>query len=117
MSTFVALCLYFLQVCRRFYETHFIQIFSKKAKINITHYLVGFIHYFLMGVTLLGNASGFVRDATAPVPQVHLRHLIDVRLILGAALFLYAWLHQFKSNLILINLRKNKTGKQLNEEG
>lgn len=34
-----------LQVCRRFYDTHFVSIFGTKAKINVSHYLIGLIHY------------------------------------------------------------------------
>jgi 3-oxo-5-alpha-steroid 4-dehydrogenase 3 / polyprenol reductase len=33
-----------------------------------------------------------------------------------AAVFLYAWYHQFQSNLILANLRKNKEGRVVTEK-
>lgn len=34
-----------LQVFRRFYDTHFVTIFGKNAKINIVQYFVGLVHY------------------------------------------------------------------------
>lgn len=109
ISTFVALFLLFLQIFRRFYETHFIQIFSKKSKINIAHYLVGYLHYYGAILAILAHAPGFVSGT--PVSLIYLRQLIDIRIGFFSALFIYAWCHQFLSNLILINLRKNKSGK------
>lgn len=50
-----------LQCGRRFYETNFVQIFSKKSKINLSHYFVGYIHYFGAIIALLANTEGFVR--------------------------------------------------------
>lgn len=109
ISTFVALFLLFLQIFRRFYETHFIQIFSKKSKINIAHYLVGYLHYYGAILAILAHAPGFVSGT--PVSLIYLRQLFDIRIGFFSALFIYAWCHQFLSNLILINLRKNKSGK------
>lgn len=53
--------LIFLQCVRRFYETNFTQIFSKKNKINISHYLVGYLHYFCTILAILINTEGFTR--------------------------------------------------------
>lgn len=108
ISTFVALFLIFLQIFRRFYETHFIQIFSKKSKINLSHYLVGYLHYYGVILAILAHAPGFVQGT--PLSLIYLRQLIDIRIIICIVVFLYAWVHQFLSNLILINLRKNKSG-------
>lgn len=108
VSTFVALFLIFLQIFRRFYETHFIQIFSKTAKINLSHYVVGYLHYYGTILAILAHAPGFVTGT--PLSLVYLRQLIDFRIILFSTLFIYAWSYQFISNLILINLRKNKSG-------
>lgn len=60
-ETFIVLTLLTLQCARRFYETSFVQIFSSKSKINISHYLVGYLHYFGAVVAILLNAEGFVR--------------------------------------------------------
>lgn len=114
ISTFVALVLIFLQIFRRFYETHFIQIFSKKSKINISHYLVGYLHYYGMILAILAHAPGFVGGT--PLSLIYLRQLTDIRIIVCSAVFLYAWVHQFLSNLILINLRKNKSGSVVTEK-
>lgn len=60
-SALVATVLMTLQCGRRFYETNFVQIFSKKSKINISHYMVGYIHYFCAILALIANTEGFVR--------------------------------------------------------
>lgn len=44
-KVYIALLLMFMQVCRRFYDTHFVSVFGKNVKINIAQYLVGLIHY------------------------------------------------------------------------
>lgn len=60
-SALVATVLMTLQCTRRFYETNFVQIFSKKSKINLSHYMVGYLHYFGAILALLLNTEGFVR--------------------------------------------------------
>lgn len=60
-ETLIVITLLTLQCVRRFYETNFVQIFSSKSKINISHYLVGYLHYFGAVVAILLNAEGFVR--------------------------------------------------------
>lgn len=60
-SALVATVLMTLQCARRFYETNFVQIFSKKSKINLSHYLVGYLHYFGAILALVANTEGFVR--------------------------------------------------------
>lgn len=57
----VATVLMSMQCMRRFYETNFVQIFSKKSKMNVSHYVVGYVHYFGAIVGLLANTEGFVR--------------------------------------------------------
>lgn len=57
----IASVLMFLQCARRFYETNFVQIFSRKSKINVSHYLVGYLHYFGVILALLINTEGFTR--------------------------------------------------------
>lgn len=99
-----------LQTFRRFYETHFVQIFSKTAKINITHYLVGYLHYFGTMIVILGNSPGFTGSHSDNVEPFHAGQLLNLRIIFCSAVFLYAWFYQFLTNLIFCNLRKNKTG-------
>lgn len=60
-SALVASVLMALQCARRFYETNFVQIFSKKSKINLSHYMVGYLHYFGAILAIISNTEGFVR--------------------------------------------------------
>lgn len=50
-----------LQCTRRFIESNFLQIFSKKSKINLTHYLCGYLHYYGVFVLIVAKADGFVK--------------------------------------------------------
>uniref|UniRef100_U5EHQ2 Polyprenal reductase n=1 Tax=Corethrella appendiculata TaxID=1370023 RepID=U5EHQ2_9DIPT len=109
-TTFIAMFLILLQCIRRFYETHFVQVFSSKIKINLSHYFVGYIHYFGTVVLTLSQSEGFVRSPT------HRSATFSFGTLIWTCLFLYAWYHQFKSNLILANLRKNKQGNVVTEE-
>ncbi|KAH8281467.1 hypothetical protein KR054_000827 [Drosophila jambulina] len=97
-----------LQCTRRFYETSFVQIFSRHSKINLSHYVVGYVHYFGAVVALLSNTSGFVRG-TQPM-EFSLEKLTGQQ-ILYLVVFTVAWQQQYASNMILVNLRKDpRTG-------
>lgn len=102
-----------LQCLRRFYETHFVQIFSSSSKINLSHYLVGFLHYFGTITAILGASEGFVGNETARRPNFDTVSITDLSFVW---LFLYSWFYQLQSNLILVNLRKNKSGKVVTEK-
>ena len=108
LSTFLAIGLLTLQCIRRFYETQFVQIFSNSSKMNLTHYVVGYFHYFGAFLLVLAQAPGFTRDSV-PLKPLLLTDL-TIHHVASIGLFLYAWYHQFQSNLILSNLRRNKTG-------
>ncbi|XP_067624595.1 polyprenol reductase [Eurosta solidaginis] len=104
----VATVLMTMQCGRRFYETHFIQIFAKNSKINLSHYLVGYMHYFCAILALLSNSQGFVRGTKPSALSLSYITLLQSICIL---IFLNSCLQQYKSNIILINLRKDaKTG-------
>ncbi|XP_037032314.1 polyprenol reductase [Bradysia coprophila] len=106
-STFIAIVLLMLQCVRRFYETHFVQVFSSTSKINLSHYIVGYFHYFGALLAIISQAQGFVRGSQAELirwDDITLRHNIAI------GVFLYAWYNQFISNLILASLRKNNAG-------
>lgn len=62
ITTLTALFLMVLQCTRRFVETNFLQIFSKKSKINLSHYLVGYLHYYGVMVLILAKAAGFIES-------------------------------------------------------
>ncbi|KAH8263493.1 hypothetical protein KR044_009756, partial [Drosophila immigrans] len=103
-----------LQCVRRFYETNFVQIFSKRSKMNLSHYVVGYVHYFGAVTSLLSNTAGFVRGSKPTPFTLSNLSLLQLSYIL---IFLFAWLQQYSSNMVLVNLRKNaKTGAVQTEE-
>ncbi|PSN49004.1 Polyprenol reductase [Blattella germanica] len=67
MSSLLALCLLTIQSWRRFYETWFVSVFSD-SRMNLSHYAVGFIHYFGAVTAVLAESPGFVDD-TGKIPQ------------------------------------------------
>ncbi|XP_075152581.1 polyprenal reductase [Haematobia irritans] len=108
-SALVAAVLMTLQCTRRFYETNFVQIFSKKSKINLSHYMVGYFHYFGAILAILLNTEGFVAGS---LPSTFSFKKITVLQYACLFLFHFSWTQQYKSNMILVNLRKDsKTGK------
>lgn len=116
MSAYQALMATFLltlQCARRFYETQYIQVFSSKSKINLSHYLVGYIHYFGAFLVILSQAPGFVRN---PRPEdqafIHVDQILPFTLSSGI-IFLVGWYQQCRANLMLANLRKNRKGNSL----
>lgn len=79
---------------------------------NITHYIVGYFHYFGAFLAILSQARGFVQEpifAGHPHPILRSEQCGTIQW-LAIGLFVYAWYHQFISNLILANLRKNESG-------
>ncbi|XP_075151105.1 polyprenal reductase-like [Haematobia irritans] len=104
----VAVTLICLHCSRRFYESNFVQIFSKKNKFNIAHYVFAYLHYFGAILAVLANAEGFVKGST---PSDIKLSKISWTQYFSIGLFLFCWLYQYKSNIILVNLRKDaKTG-------
>lgn len=105
----LAVSLLLLQCVRRFYDTHFVSVFSQSGNINVNHYIVGHTHYLGLFLAIFGEAPHFQRllqesEATLQLSDIT---FIDV---LAALTFLWACYHQYKSNVILANLRKNKKG-------
>lgn len=109
-TAFQAVGLLTLQCARRFYETQYIQVFSSRSKINFTHYLVGYFHYFGAFIAILSQAPGFVRN---PLPEdvthIHV-DMIYPRNLSMMTIFLLGWFQQLRANLMLANLRKNRAG-------
>lgn len=114
-ASFLAVLLIFVQCVRRFYETHFVQIFSASSRINLTHYVVGYYHYFGALLAVLSQARGFVRESPAgalwrtAAPGLQWGDCSTAHW-LAVAGFVYAWYHQFESNRILARLRCNADG-------
>ena len=127
LISLTALLLMVLQCTRRFVETNFLQIFSKSSKINLSHYLVGYLHYYGVILVIVSRAAGFVRYSEGIFrilsKNVILHYVYFIgptsinfnfpELLLSATttvFFLFAWYKQYESNMIFINLRKNSCG-------
>lgn len=59
IKVYIALTLMCLQVCRRFYDTHFVSVYGKNVKINLAQYLVGLIHYPGSALAIVCEAPKF----------------------------------------------------------
>ena len=46
-----------LQVCRRCYETFFVNVFSKAASMTLLHYVLGFVFYLSIGLCVLAGVN------------------------------------------------------------
>lgn len=104
-----------IQSWKRFYETHYLSIFSK-TKINITHYAIGYIHYF-------GCVLAILAEAPSPFTSLSVDHLsyfsvndINIRLIIGIIIFVWAFQQQYLANVTLVGLRTNKKGNVITYE-
>lgn len=104
-STLVACVLMTLQSWKRFYETEYINIFSDK-KMNILHYVVGLTHYPGVFMCIVGESEGFVKGSNGEFSweRITYFHLIC------AFVFILSTYTQYRANVILRDLRKNKDG-------
>jgi hypothetical protein len=44
-----------VQVCRRLYETLFINVFSKTATMTVLHYVLGFVFYLSISLSVIAG--------------------------------------------------------------
>lgn len=107
METFIGLTLMCLQISRRFYETHFMQIFSQ-GQMNIFFYLATLQYYAMFLLGIIVTAPGFQKISHES--SFNWFNLVDVRIAIGIAVFVFAWWNQYQSNRILVNLRKDSSG-------
>lgn len=114
-SATVAMFCMLIQCWKRFYETHYLSIFSN-SNINISHYVVGYLHYF-------GCITAILAEAPLPFTALSVDHSpyftvndINVRLTVGIIVFLWAFQQQYLTNVHLVNLRTNKEGKVITYE-
>ncbi|XP_014278777.1 polyprenol reductase isoform X1 [Halyomorpha halys] len=105
-ASFIAMGLMAIHCCRRFYETHFVSVFSD-AKMNIGVYFVGHFHYFGAILAILCEAPGILNRGDFEA----MNYDFSLRQILGVIVFLWANKTQFDSAVILGQLRKNEKGK------
>lgn len=61
VSCLLALFLLMMHVSRRCYETWFVSVFSD-TRMNLSHYALGFIHYFGTVTAVLVESPGFIDD-------------------------------------------------------
>lgn len=106
-SALVAIVLITIQVWHRLYETRCVSVFSN-ARINLTHYIVGYFHYFGSVTAILCESQGFVKQEN--IGSVRLSDMTALN-VLGIVIFLWACYHQSCSAQILANLRKDNKGK------
>lgn len=102
-----------LQCTRRFIESNFLQIFSKKSKINLSHYLCGFLHYYGVFVLIVAKGEGFFTSSKSIEFNVKISEAVRATFV--SIVFVYFWYKQYESNMIFINLRKDKSGKVATE--
>ena len=112
--TLTAMLLVTLQCTKRFIETSFLQIFSKKSKINLTHYMCGYLHYYGLVVLIIAKSDGFNSNQQDDVTlDFTIKDMFFA--IIACMTFIFLCLKQFESNMIFINLRKSKSGKIVTE--
>lgn len=105
-SVFLCVFLITLQCYRRLYETSYISVFSD-SRINISHYLIGHLHYFGTVSSILVEAPGFSRLSFQYRSGLDVKDL-NVYTCLCTCLFLWAWIMQYSSARILSDLRKRR---------
>ncbi|XP_051160965.1 polyprenol reductase-like [Leptopilina boulardi] len=103
--TTLAIFLVTIQTTKRIYETQSVNIFSD-GKINISHYIVGYVYYIGLIAAILGESEGFNKDTmrNSKIDSLKIKDLI------GAIIFLWMSYQQLQTNIILANLRKDKNG-------
>jgi len=100
-SVLLALSLMTLQVFRRLYECVFVNQPSSST-MNITHYIVGFAHYFCVGSGIICEAPGFV--VSSSLMKDH-SFFIPTSSLALSVIFVTAWFFQFKTHKIFAHLK------------
>lgn len=107
-TSIVALSLLCIQIWRRLFETLYVSVFSD-CKINAVHYVVGIIHYLGALTAILMESPAFAAPSFKHRVSFAVED-ITMNLVVGSVIFCWAWYHQFKTAIILANLRKDSTG-------
>ena len=110
-SVIILMTLLLIHVFRRLLECKLMSVYSD-AKINIAHYVMAFLFYFGVGLSLLAEAPGF-EPGKNDLVIVSSNNFFTANTIVGIVLFAIASHIQFKSHWILSSLRKNSKGKNL----
>ncbi|XP_039746344.1 polyprenol reductase [Pararge aegeria] len=111
-AVLLALSLLMVQCFRRCYETYYLQVFARTSTMNLSHYIAGLVHYFAVVVAVIGQAPLFCDNQNRKKILWHdiktLTLSIPVTII-----FLWAWYEQYKSNVVLANLRKDQKSRMV----
>ncbi|XP_047346667.1 polyprenol reductase-like [Vespa velutina] len=99
---YLAITLFTFHCWKRLYETHYVTVFSDK-KMNISHYIAGYIHYIGAILSIMGESHGFVRN----YKELIYWHKLTLLQIVCAIIFLLSSLVQLQTNFILASLRKS----------
>ncbi|KYB27881.1 Polyprenol reductase-like Protein [Tribolium castaneum] len=110
--TVIAVFLMTLQIWRRFYDTHFVSVFSKKASMFCLQFIIGIFYYFIALVILLSEAPKFA--VTRGEDKFNWSH-VTITDAVAVLVFFWAWYRQHTTTVILANLRKNKKGAVVTE--
>ncbi|CAD6234028.1 GSCOCG00012349001-RA-CDS [Cotesia congregata] len=105
LDTMIAITLITVQCCKRLYEACYVSVYSE-AKMSVSLYIVGFIHYFGTITCIIGESYGFIKGSEYPF---HWNELNSIHIIFSIC-FLLASYEQLRTNFILASLRKNKKG-------
>lgn len=105
----LAMALFCIQVWKRLYETFFVSVFSD-TKINISHYIIGICHYLGSFTAIIMEAPGFTRRPSYRHSSTLSINDIGIHSVVGSIIFLWACYNQYRSAVILANLRKNEEG-------
>ncbi|XP_074101920.1 polyprenal reductase [Cotesia typhae] len=105
LDTLIAITLITVQCCKRLYEACYISVYSE-AKMSVSLYIVGFIHYFGTITCIIGESYGFIKGSEY---TFHWNELNSIHIIFSIC-FLLASYEQLRTNFILASLRKNKKG-------
>lgn len=60
----LAVILLSVQCTRRLYDTHFVSVFGKNSRMDLSHYILGLIHYIGAYLAVLSEASMFTNEGT-----------------------------------------------------
>ncbi|XP_050545370.1 polyprenol reductase [Daktulosphaira vitifoliae] len=114
-ATLIAVTCMLVQCWRRFYETHYLSVFSKST-INISHYAIGYIHYFGCITAILAEAPSPFTTPSMDFNSYISMSDINIKLIIGSSVFIWAFKEQYTTNKTLAKLRVNEKGQVVTYE-
>ncbi|XP_067929906.1 polyprenol reductase-like [Watersipora subatra] len=106
-----------LQHTRRIYECLFISVYSK-GTMNILHYILGFLLYTTVQLCAISDGPKLTLENRSLSTRLQNFDLLEIichhwNKCLGCIIFVYASYYHHKSHVILANLRKDRSGKQV----